>query len=299
MAEKDLFDQLENYKHMLIIERNLSVNTVESYCFDIKHFIAFLIENERCDYAIVDDHLLFLYQDFIRHVYDLSTQARKVSSLRQFFKYLHEKQVTSEYLGNHLIMPKQKKSLPSALTSQEVTQLLAVLSKQTIKERRDYLMIMLLYASGMRVSEMLSLQVNDIHAQMGFIKVQGKGNKQRIIPMFESISQELYDYVKDDRITLKGFDETPIIFTNLKGQPLTRQGFFKIIKQYALKANIHTNVSPHVLRHSFATHLLDNGADLRVVQELLGHSQLVTTQIYTHVSTKSLKSQYDKFNQRK
>lgn len=299
MAEKDLLEQLEQYRHMLIIERNLSANTVESYCFDIKHFISFLIENERFDYSLIDDHLLFLYQDYIRRVYDLRTQARKVSSLRQFFKYIHEKHVTSEYMGSYLIMPKQKKSLPSALTNEEVYKLLAVLSKQTVKERRDYLMIMILYATGMRVSELLSLQVNDIHAQMGFIKVQGKGNKQRIIPMFESLSKELYDYVKDDRITLKDFSETGIIFTNLKGKPLSRQGFFKIIKQYALKANITTNVSPHVLRHSFATHLLDNGADLRVVQELLGHSQLVTTEIYTHVSAKSLKAQYDMFNQRK
>lgn len=290
--------QIALFRNYLIVERNLSKNTVDSYMFDLRQFEKFLKEYEIIELKQITCEYIYLYQEYLRTHFELKTQGRKVSSVRSFLKFLFENKLTVDYFGDLLIMPKQAKLLPKFLTNLEVEQLLASFSQDTPLNRRDYLMIMILYSTGMRVSELLSLRISDAHTQMGYLKCIGKGDKQRIIPLFEFICDDLYSFIQNDRILFENALAHEYIFINRNGKPLTRQGFYLILKQYALKAGVCKPISPHIIRHSFATHLLDNGTDLRVVQELLGHSQLVTTQIYTHVSKHSIKNQYDQFNKR-
>ena len=194
--------------------------------------------------------------------------------------------------------PKYEKKLPDVLDVEEVIQLLETPDLTKKNGYRDRTILELLYATGMRVTELIQIEIDDVNLIMGFVKVFGKGNKERIIPLGDTVIEYLDTYINNVRPQLLKKTVTNVLFLNLHGRPLTRQGIWKLIKQYGLRANINKTLTPHTLRHSFATHLLENGADLRAVQEMLGHSDISTTQLYTHVSKTQIRQMYNQFHPR-
>ena len=194
--------------------------------------------------------------------------------------------------------PKYEKKLPDVLEVQEVLDLLETPDLTKNNGYRDRTMLELLYATGMRVSEIIQLEVEDVNLMMGFVRVFGKGNKERIVPLGDAVIEYLTTYIETVRPQLLKQTVTHVLFLNMHGKPLSRQGIWKMIKQNGIKANINKTLTPHTLRHSFATHLLENGADLRAVQEMLGHSDISTTQLYTHVSKSQIRKMYNQFHPR-
>ncbi|MDY6048760.1 MAG: tyrosine-type recombinase/integrase, partial [Bacilli bacterium] len=235
--------------------------------------------------------------DFINY---LSSKGLKTSSIirrstviRLFYIYLNKEKLIDVPLTG-LYLPKNEKHLPSVLSTDEVDALLDCFDLTKEVEIRDKAMLETMYASGLRVSELLSLELGNINFVQGYIKTKGKGSKERIIPIGEFALEYLSLYIDKVRRCNVGY-KTKYVFLNKDGKPISRQYFWRKVKEYALRANIYTEISPHTLRHSFATHLLENGANLREVQEMLGHSKIETTQIYTHISTKRIISAYDQF----
>lgn len=281
---------LDGFKNYLLIDLMSSENTIKSYTFDLQSFITYLSDEKKAITAVSKGDL----QHYLAHLYDLgfatSTVARHLSAIRTFYAYLiiegHILASPCELIEN----PKLPQNLPTVLTVGEVTTLMNSLSGGTPHEDRNKAMIELLYASGMRISELLALDVSDLYLDMGFVRCTGKGNKQRIIPIGTLATTALQAYLKKSRQKfLKEEKKTGALFLNRLGTRLTRQGFWKLLKAQAQTAGIKKEISPHKLRHSFATHLVENGADLRIVQELLGHADISTTQIYTHISKTHLK----------
>jgi len=273
------------FLNYLLIDRMLATNTIKSYEFDIRSFLSFL-ENEKRPAEAVKPADLQLY---LAHLYDInfkaSTALRHLSTIRAFYNYLLiEGQVTANPC--ELVEgPKLPKNLPTVLSLAEVTKLLDSFTTESANSIRNKAMVELLYASGMRVSELLSLNPEDLYLEMGFVRCLGKGAKERIIPIGQVAIEALTVYLSASRQQLlKANSHTQALFLNHLGTRMSRQGFWKILKTQALLAGIVKEISPHKLRHSFATHLTQNGADLRVVQELLGHADIATTQIYTHIS---------------
>lgn len=289
----------KDFLNFLLIDRGLSGNTINSYEFDLQTFTKFLDEST-LEITTINKRDL---QQFFSYLYDLgfktSTVARHVATLRTFYNFL----LTEGHIKNNpcelIETPKLPKNLPTILTLNEVTKLLESLTDENFNDIRNKAMIELLYASGMRVSELLDLNISDLYLEMGFVRCLGKGNKERIIPIGEIATEALEDYLTSARGELLKQDKsTEALFLNRLGTRLTRQGFWKILKAQAQIAGIKKDVSPHKLRHSFATHLIENGADLRIVQELLGHSDISTTQIYTHISNSHLKKVIDESHPR-
>lgn len=282
MEQKLILDGFLNY---LLIDRTLSENTIKSYGFDMQSFFDFLKVEKR---EIKDVNKSDL-QRYLAHLYDLgfasTTASRHLSTIRAFYDYLlmegRIKANPCELVEN----PKLPKNLPTVLNLEEVTKLLDSFTAESPNDIRNKAMVELLYASGMRVSELLDLNLEDLYLEMGFVRCMGKGAKERIVPIGEIAIKVLEDYVGGSRQELlKAHKQTNALFLNRLGTRMSRQGFWKILKQQARMAGITKEISPHKLRHSFATHLVENGADLRIVQELLGHADISTTQIYTHIS---------------
>ena len=223
---------------------------------------------------------------------------RMVTSLRKFFGYLLQEGLILHNPMTDVRPPKKAEHLPSVLTVAEIDALLAVPTETTPLGVRNRTLIEVLYATGLRVSELVNLKMSDLHLQLGLIQTIGKGDKERIIPIGEVAADWLEKYFSNSRLLLLKGNESPFVFLNDRGNQLSRQGVWKIIKKLVLLAGITKDVSPHTLRHSFATHILENGADLRIVQELLGHADISTTQIYTHISKKRLSEVYDNFHPR-
>ena len=223
---------------------------------------------------------------------------RMVTSLRKFFGYLLQEGLILHNPMTDVRPPKKAEHLPSVLTVAEIDALLAVPTETTPLGVRNRTLIEVLYATGLRVSELVNLKMSDLHLQLGLIQTIGKGDKERIIPIGEVAADWLEKYFFNSRLLLLKGGESPFVFLNDRGNQLSRQGVWKIIKKLVLLAGINKDVSPHTLRHSFATHILENGADLRIVQELLGHADISTTQIYTHISKKRLSEVYDNFHPR-
>ncbi len=294
-------DQIDDFIHYLNVERGLSKNTVESYKRDLAQYMAFLIDKE----AITgwDEVQRAAISKFLYYLKDSgkasSTLARQTASLRSFHQFLLREQIVSTDPSHHIGIPKLERRLPKVLTIQDVESLLDARETRTAYGKRDYAMLEVLYATGIRVTELVSLNLDDVHITMGFLRCLGKGNKERIIPLGELAIKAVEDYISNGRAGLerKGNKE-PALFLNHHGKRLSRQGFWKILKKLGLKAGINKPMSPHTLRHSFATHLLENGADLRAVQEMLGHSDISTTQIYTHVTNTRLKDVYKTYHPR-
>lgn len=290
---------LEDYVHFLKVERQLSVNTIGSYKRDLNDYLRFMDKAEvksldDIDRALILRHMSALKEQGKSH----RTIARHISSIRSFHQFLLREKVTTQDPTVHLEMPKIEQKLPRVLSVQEVDRLISMPEGDKPLGQRDIALLELLYGTGMRVSELIGLDVEDIHLSMGFIRVFGKGGKERIIPLGSGAMKACEHYITSVRPELAKLKKTDALFLNMRGGRLTRQGCWKLIKEYASKAGIHQELTPHILRHSFATHLIENGADLRAVQEMLGHSDISTTQIYTHVSKNRLKDVYMQFHPR-
>jgi len=226
------------------------------------------------------------------------SQARCLSSLKSFYKYLINEGLISENPIENMESPKLWRKLPGILSVKDVDALLACPNESRPDGKRNKAMLEVLYACGLRVTELISLKVNDLNLEVGYLKSMGKGSKERLVPLGEKAQIAVREYLSDARIKLLKKGDTPDLFITNRGKRMTRQCFWNIIKTYALKVGIKVSVSPHTLRHAFATHLLEGGADLRSVQAMLGHSDISTTQIYTHILQRQMKDIFEKYHPR-
>lgn len=294
-------EALAEYIIYLKIERGLSANTVTSYKRDIEKYLTFLTEKKITQ---LDEVSRFEILDFLQTLRQSGAAdnsiIRMVSSLRKFHQYLKRESIVSDDPMQLIDTPKKASTLPKAISPQAVEQLLEAPDTTTPLGVRDRAILELMYATGLRISELVNLKLSDMHLTMGFIQTMGKGEKERIIPLGEIASQWLDHYLDGARVYLQdqSAETSEYVFLNSRGKGLSRQGVWKKVKQLALEAGIDQNVTPHTLRHSFATHLLENGADLRMVQELLGHADISTTQIYTHITKTRLKQVYSDYHPR-
>ncbi|CUS26272.1 integrase recombinase [Paucilactobacillus oligofermentans DSM 15707 = LMG 22743] len=292
-------DILQDYLHYLRIQRGLVENTIISYKQDLVAFSEYLTEQKITSWDKVDRY------DVLNYLAKLQTEKKAkssvshlISTLRQFFSYLVNEDKIAINPMIHIDPPKGAQHLPQVLTSEEVERLLEVPDLSKPLGIRDRAILEVMYATGLRVSELINLTMDELHLEMGLIQPLGKGDKERIIPIGEVAIDWLNKYMNGARLTLLKQQKSKYIFLNAHGRQLTRQGIWKNLKAIVVKAGITKNVTPHTLRHSFATHILENGADLRVVQELLGHADISTTQIYTHISRKRMAEVYKKFHPR-
>ncbi len=291
-----MHEEIDAYLQHLTVIRGLAEKTVEAYGSDLLFFKDFLTDlNGSIDK--IDEQALFLYLVHLRRKGLKNTSlARNLSSLRGFFDYLVQERILQASPAALLDSPKLTRKLPEVLSREEV---LALLDRPAKAERlgfRDRTMLELLYACGLRVSELVSMSVSDFDPQAGLLRVMGKGSKERYVPLHESAVGFVLDYLRHWRPLLGPKNDT--VFLNRSGVGLSRQGVWKLIRRYALEAGIVRPVSPHTLRHSFATHLLEGGADLRTVQILLGHSDIMATEIYTHVQSARMVALHRKFHPR-
>lgn len=292
-------EALADFLHYLRIEKGLAENTVIAYERDLKRYIAYLQDASFTDWNAIQriDIISFLAM-LKKDGKATATIARTISAIRAFHQFLIREQLVKRDVTLHLETPKKSRLLPDVLTVQEVEKLLNIQGDKPL-DIRNKAMLELLYATGLRVSELIELEMNDVHLTLGFVRCIGKGNKERIVPLGELAQVALEQYITYARpiLTKRNQSETKL-FVNHHGRQLTRQGFWKLIKKLALEAGLTKTITPHTLRHSFATHLLENGADLRAVQEMLGHADISTTQIYTHVTKSRLKDVYQQFHPR-
>jgi integrase/recombinase XerD len=283
----------------LAVERNLSKNTLESYQRDIKKLVDFVVERGRDDFNQISSLDLVEFLRTVNQVgLSIRSQARLMSALRTCFRFLESEDICSQDPTSDIEMPKMGKKLPEFLSIQEVEALLAIPSLDTPKGLRDRAMIETLYATGLRVSELIGLKVDSIDRRLGVVRTLGKGRKERLVPLGDSALMAINQYLQEGREQLLKSRRSPVLFVTARAKGMTRQGFWKNLKKYAILAGIRTEISPHKLRHSFATHLLENGADLRSVQAMLGHADISTTEIYTHVNATRLRKVFDKFHPR-
>ncbi|EFG54984.1 site-specific tyrosine recombinase XerD [Lactobacillus amylolyticus] len=289
-----LNDQIEDYLRFGQIERGLSENTITAYRQDLTEFLNFL-QQEKIDSwpteAVEIDAFLARQKDLNKASSSIS---RMISSLRKFYQWLARQNIQKLNPMIEIDSPKKQRRLPVALTQDEMDRLLAAPNVEKKLGLRDRALLEMMYATGMRVSEVINLQLEDVHPDLKLIKVFGKGSKERLVPVSNIALDWLAKYEKEVResLVLKQGRNTEFVFLNNRGGSLTRQAVWQIIKHYCQLANINKDVTPHTLRHTFATHLLENGADLRVVQEILGHSDISTTQIYTNLTQKHILEVY-------
>lgn len=286
------------YLNYLRVERGLAVNTVLAYEHDISDFLFFLSKRGRRLSEVAKADL----SEYLQHIYgELSARSvgRRIVSLRSFFRFLLLDGFVEGDPTETLESPKTWRSLPKYLNETEVEALLSQPDLETTLGIRDKAMLEVLYATGLRVTELVGLQSTDIHLEGGFVRTFGKGNKERIVPLGETAIHFIELYLKDAYKLLKMKKPgTPFLFLSQKGGPMSRQNFWMLVHKYGRMLGISDRLSPHVLRHSFATHLLEHGADLRAVQVMLGHSDISTTQIYTHVTRERLKKLYQRYHPR-
>lgn len=291
-------DILEKYQiYLLTIKQKEEKTTVSSYIEDIYKYLEYM-ENNKIKTALDIE-----YQDITNYLkyldnnnYETSSIIRKIVSIKLFHKYLSEEYKIKD-ISSKIINPKLRRKLPNILTIEEVDNLLDI-KLNTPFDYRNKAMLELMYSSGLRVSELVDLKLNNIDLDNGYVRCLGKGKKERIIPIGEIAIEYLKKYINEYRNSMKKGYYTENVFLNNHGKNITRQGFFLIIKNIAKEKNINKNITPHMLRHSFATHLLNNGANLRTIQEMLGHSSITTTQIYTNVSNDIIKENYEIYKRR-
>ena len=294
-------EHLDSFLVYLTMNRGLSKNTIESYSRDISSLTAFLGKRGISDSTAVSEHEIAAFFEHLRKK-KLSPRsvARNIVSLKQFFRFLlTEKVITGDPMRN-TVSPKPAKTLPHTLSLSEVETLLREPEKgKSEKALRDRAMLEVLYATGVRVSELVSLELNRVNLDHGYVITLGKGSKERIVPIGNAAIRKTRDYLSDARPKLlRGRSSEYLFVTSRTASKMSRQRFWRIIKDYALAAGIHSHITPHVLRHSFATHLLERGADLRAIQAMLGHSDISTTQIYTYVEKERLKRIHKKSHPR-
>ncbi len=291
-------DQVEAFLQSLTIERGLSAHTREAYRRDLLRFADYLegegVSLDEAKESEITSHLFRLRQG------GLSSRSvhRAISCLRGFFRFSVEEGLLSLDPTVHLQSPRFRPKLPQVLSVGEVERLLATPGGKTPREIRDKAMLEVLYATGMRVSELVGLPLNSVDLTVGYVRCMGKGSKERIVPLGSSALFHLKGYLESARPRLTAGKLTPSLFLGPKGRPLTRQGFWRILRVYSRRAGIQKRVTPHTLRHSFATHLLERGADIRSVQMMLGHADISTTQIYTHIDREWLKEIHHRYHPR-
>lgn len=288
---------IQEYKNYLTFEKRLSPNSIDSYIADIRQFADYISNNELSINSIkldeITQYMAFLYDQNLTP----TTIARKIIALKSFFKFLYTSGYITHNEMNKIENPRVWHKLPNVLSLEEIEKILSVIDESTALGTRDIAIFELMYSTGLRVSELVNLQMNDINFEEKVIIVMGKGSKERVIPFGTVASKRLNKYIADVRPHLLKQD-TNIVFLTRRGKKFTRQAIWKMLKLYARKAGIKKEIYPHTLRHSFATHLLMNGADLRIVQELLGHSDISTTQIYTHIDLETIKKIHLKYHPR-
>ncbi len=289
-----LADQFINH---LRVERGLADNTIRSYTHDLTRFFRFLEHRNLSPLRAERDHIIE-YINLLNTLLSARSIARSLSTLKMFYRFLISEGRIKDSPVRLLESVKLPSRLPRILTYQEVDLLLAEPDPSTILGMRDRAMLELLYATGLRVSELTGLNFVNINLDAGYVRTVGKGAKERMIPMGEKAREALQTYISEGRPGLVKGKNLSRIFVNRRGQPISRQGFWKIIKKYGMMAGIKKKITPHRLRHSFATHLLEGGADLRSVQVMLGHADISTTQIYTQVSRGRLKQVHEKYHPR-
>jgi len=291
-----LSDQYINY---LLFEKGLAEKTIESYSRDLIRYLDFLSSKgiskiAETDTPLILQHLINLRNDGLGS----RSTARHLVTLRGFYKYLVQEKVIKRNPARLVDLPKSGLKLPDVLSVAEIKLLLDLPDTNTPLGLRNAAMLELLYASGLRVSELVNLKLLDLNTEAGFVRVMGKGSKERIIPIGIYAQNRLHDYIKRARPLLLKDRVSQYLFVARAGKPMTRQGFWKLLKRYALQAGITKKITPHSIRHSFASHLLEGGADLRTVQVMLGHVDIATTQIYTHVARDRLKQMHAKYHPR-
>ena len=309
---------ISSFLQHLIVEKGFSRNTSDAYRNDLGQFWEFIQDQSNRDkhtnsngsgsenanqvWSAVDINVLNEYIEDLRgrKGYRDTTTARKVASIKSFFGFLSENNIITEDPTESIGSPRVGRTLPKFLPEEEVTSLLDTAYKSGTNEgHRDAVIMELLYATGLRVGELVSLNMQDVDLSESYIRCMGKGSKERIVHLYPKALEELRRYMKHARVALIGHRRTePSLFVNHRGERLTRQWVWTILKTYAQKAGIQQNITPHTLRHSFATHLLQNGASLRHVQELLGHSSISTTQVYTHLTNGYVEKEYEKSHPR-
>lgn len=289
---------VEKFINFLERDKRLSLNTLQSYKRDIEQYITYLKEINATNLSATNKTTVIAY---LLHLQKkgraTSTISRNLASIRSFYQYLHKNLIIDNDPTSELESPKVEKKLPQILSTQEVELLLDQPKCLDLKGIRDKAMLELLYATGIRVSELISLNLEDINLELGFIKCY-KGSRERSIPIGSISVSAVHEYLSKSRNFLIQDNKEEALFVNVNGKRLTRQGFWKIIKHYKNQANINKDITPHTLRHSFAAHLLENGADLRSIQEMLGHSDISSTQIYAQLAKNKIKEIYKKTHPR-
>jgi len=292
---------LNDYLYYLKIERGLSKNSVQNYALDIEKLILFLNSNNSRETPITitkETVQQFIYE--IAKIVSPRSQARIISGLKSFFNFLVFEDYRETNPTDLIESPKIGRKLPDTLSEEEINSLINAIDLSKAEGERNRAMLETLYGCGLRVSELVSLQISDLYFDEDFIKVTGKGNKQRFVPISNINKKYINIYKNEVRVHQKiGKDFEDILFLNRRGKQLTRAMIFTIIKQLAVTINLEKNISPHTFRHSFATHLLENGADLRAIQQMLGHESITTTEVYMHVDRTHLAGVINKFHPRK
>jgi integrase/recombinase XerD len=284
--------QVRTFLNYLRVEKGLSDNTIQAYRRDMAKFASFAAERKVGVTELRREHVVDFLGTLYRRNLDSRSVARHLVTIRHFFRFLLLEGVIESDPAANIESPKFRQSLPEFLSVDEVDRLLRQPDKNDVVGIRDRAMIELMYSTGLRVSELCGLRVSDLQMEPGCLRCIGKGNKERLVPVGKRALEAVRDYLRDARQALSRGVASPYLFLNQKGHKLNRIAFWKILGEYGRKAGLRKSLTPHMLRHSFATHLLDRGADLRSVQMMLGHSDISTTQIYTHVVEERLKQVY-------
>ena len=291
-------ESILDYSHYLKIERGLSSHTIQNYIRDVKKLISYIDKKKiTCTPIEINEDLIqqFIYE--IAKEISPRSQARIISGLRSFFDYLIFENYRESNPTDLIETPKIGVKLPDTLSEHEINSLISAIDLSKAEGERNRAMLETMYSCGLRVSELIHLKISDLFFDEGFIKIVGKGNKERFVPIHSSAQNYIMLYMNEIRSHLsikKGFEDT--LFLNRRGKSLSRQMIFMILKALAIKINLNKKISPHTFRHSFATHLLKNGADLRAIQQMLGHESITTTEVYVHLDTSYLKEVIEKYH---
>lgn len=297
MSSLDNFS--DRFINFLVFEKGLSQKTIESYSSDLSRFFDFLKNENVANIADADTPLILKHLIALRKA-GLSPKscARHLVTLRGFYKFLVQEKILEYDPAKLIDLPKSGLKLPDVLSPEEVDLILRTPDTTKPLGKRNAAMLELIYAAGLRVSELIHVKMLDVNLEACFVRILGKGSRERVVPIGRCAKEKIDDYIQHARPLLLKKNISPYLFVARAGKPITRQGFWKLLKQYTVQAGIKKNITPHSFRHSFASHLLEGGADLRSVQAMLGHVDIATTQIYTHVARDHLKQMHEKFHPR-
>jgi len=297
-----VISDLETFINYLSVERGLSKHTLSAYRNDISALIGFLSENKLADQTwnnVGESNIRAYLDDLDERGYALTTKSRKIASAKSFFNFMKEEQIIEGNPLSDVRQPRTGQSLPKALSIEDVDRLLGASSdSDTNEDSRDLAMVELMYAAGLRVSELVGLNLRDVDLDAGTVRTIGKGSKERVIPIYDTAVESIAEYITYFRPAHSRYQSEKALFLNRRGRRLTRQAYWLRLNKLATKVGISSKITPHMLRHSFATHLLHGGASLRHLQELLGHSSIATTQIYTQLTSEHVRSEYTKAHPR-